>query len=114
MSIRAIVIVVGLVVAQLLLAVLLLGVFHSPTLHKLPVAVAGQGPLAGGLVTQHNTTPQRDGRAGGRRVAAGRPAGTLIPRADVRVACAPGGKVGTVIVASAASRVVGGVLPQIF
>src|ERR1044072_4350808 len=110
MSIRSIVIVVGLVVAQLLLAVLLLGVFHSPTLHKLPVAVAGQGPLAEGLVKQLNATPQLDVR----RVDSGKAARALIDQREIYGAYAPRAKVGTVIVASAASPVVAGVLPQIF
>jgi hypothetical protein len=110
MSVKSVVIVVGLIVAQVLLAVLLLGIFHSPTLHELPVAVAGQGPLAEGLAKQLDASPQLKVQ----QVDSGKAARALIDDREIYGAYAPRAKVGTVIVASAASPVVAGVLPQIF
>jgi len=110
MSVKSIVIVVGLIVAQVALAALLLGIFHSPTPHNLPVAVAGQGPLAEGLVKQLDATPE----LAVRRVDSGKDARALIDDREIYGAYAPRAKAGTVIVASAASPVVAGVLPQIF
>jgi hypothetical protein len=110
MSVKSIAIVVGLIVAQVLLAVLLLGIFHSPKPHELPVAVAGAGPMAEGLVKQLDASPALDVRL----VPTGAAARKLIDERKIYGAYAPRAKTGTVIVASAASPVVAGVLPQIF
>lgn len=110
MSVRSIVIVVGLVVAQVVLAVLLLGLFHSPKPHELPVAVVGQGPLAEGLAKQLDAAPE----LAVRRVDTGADARRLIDEREIYGAYAPRAKTSTVLVASAASPVVAGVLPQVF
>jgi hypothetical protein len=110
MSVKSIAIVVGLVVAQVALAALLLGIFHSPKPHELPVAVVGKGPLAEGLVKQLDATPELDVR----RVDTGKAARALIDEREIYGAYAPRAKTSTVLVASAASPVVAGVLPQVF
>lgn len=110
MSVKSVVIVVGLVVAQVLLAVLLLGIFHSPKPHELPVAVAGQGPLAEGIAKQLDAAPE----LAVRRVDSGTAARALIDDREIYGAYAPRAKGSTVLVAGAASPVVAQVLPQIF
>ena len=110
MSVKSIVIVVGLVVAQVLLAVLLLGIFHAPKPHDLPVAVAGRGPLVDGLVKQLDATPD----LAVRRVGSGKAARALIDEREIYGAYAPRAKVGRVLVARAASPVVASVLPKVF
>jgi hypothetical protein len=110
MSVKSITIVVGLVVAQLVLAVLLLGLFHSPKPHELPVAVVGQGPLAEGLTKQLDAAPE----LAVQRVDTGADARKLIDEREIYGAYAPRAKTSTVLVASAASLAVAGVLPQVF
>jgi hypothetical protein len=110
MSVKSITIVVGLIVAQVLLAVLLLGIFHSPKPHDLPIAVVGQGPLAEGLVKQLDATPE----LAVQRVDTGKDARALIDEREIYGAYAPRAKTSTVLVASAASPAVAGALPQVF
>lgn len=110
MSVRSITIVVGLVVAQVVLAVLMLGLFHSPKPHELPVAVVGQGPLAEGLTKQLDAAPE----LAVQRVDTGADARALIDKREIYGAYAPRAKTSTVLVASAASPAVAGALPQVF
>ncbi len=110
MSVRSIIIVVGIVVVQILLGSLLLGIFHSPKPHELPVAVVGQGPLAEGLTKQLDATPE----LAVQRVDTGKEARALIDQREIYGAYAPRAKTSTVLVASAASPVVAGVLPRVF
>ncbi len=110
MSVRSIIIVVGLVVVQVLLGALLLGLFHSPKPHELPVAIVGQGPLAEGLTKQLDAAPE----LAVQRVDTGKDARALIDRREIYGAYAPRAKSSTVLVASAASPAVAGALPQVF
>jgi hypothetical protein len=110
MSVKSISIVVGLVVSQVLLAVLMLGLFHSPKPHELPVAIVGQGPLVEGLVKQLDATPEIKAQ----QANSGADARALIDKRKIYGAYAPRAKTSTVLVASAASPVIAGVLPQVF
>jgi hypothetical protein len=110
MSVKSISIVVGLVVSQVLLAVLMLGLFHSPKPHELPVAIVGQGPLVQGLVKQLDATPEIKAQ----QANSGADARALIDKRKIYGAYAPRAKTSTVLVASAASPVIAGVLPQVF
>jgi hypothetical protein len=110
MSVKSISIVVGLVVSQVLLAVLMLGLFHSPKPHELPVAIVGQGPLVQGLVKQLDASPAIKAQ----QANTGADARALIDKRKIYGAYAPRAKTSTVLVASAASPVIAGVLPQVF
>jgi hypothetical protein len=102
--------VVGTIVGMLLLSIIVLNVYHSPQPHNLPVAVVGTGPVAAGLAKKLDATPQLAVRL----VANGPAARTLIEQRKIYGAFAPLTKTGVVLVASAASQPVAGVLPQIF
>jgi hypothetical protein len=102
--------VVGAVVGMLLLSMIVLSVYHSPKPHNLPVAVVGSGPVVEGLVKKLDATPQLAVRL----VADGPAARTLIEQRKIFGAFAPLRKTAVVLVASAASQPVVGVVEQIF
>jgi hypothetical protein len=102
--------VVGTIVGMVLLSIIVLNVYHSPVPHNLPVAIVGSGPLVDGLVTKLNASPE----LAVRQVADGAAARTLIEDRKIYGAFAPLKKTGLVLVASAASQPVAGVVPQIF
>lgn len=103
-------VIVGLFALQLVLVAILLGVFHSPMPHNLPVAVVGRGPMVDGLVKQLDATPA----LAVRRVDDSAQARALIQKREIYGAYAPLAKAGIVLVASAASVPVAGAVPAIF
>ena len=102
--------VVGMIVGMVLLTLIVLNVYHSPQPHNLPVAIVGTGPVVDGLVQKLDASPQ----LAVRRVDNGPAARTLIEDRKIYGAFAPLKKTGVVLVASAASQPVAGILPQIF
>jgi hypothetical protein len=102
--------VAGTIVGMLLLSIIVLNVYHSPVPHNLPVAIVGSGPVVDGLVQKLDASPQ----LAVREVANGPAARTLIEDRKIYGAYAPLKKSGVVLVASAASQPVAGILPQIF
>ncbi|HWH12572.1 MAG TPA: hypothetical protein VG165_15715 [Solirubrobacteraceae bacterium] len=102
--------VVGAIVGMLLLSMIVLNVYHSPMPHNLPVAIVGSGPVVAGLVKKLDASPQ----LAVRQVANGPAARILIEQRKIYGAYAPLKKTGEVLVASAASQPVAGVIPQIF
>jgi hypothetical protein len=102
--------VVGLIVAQCLLATLLLGLFHSPAPRDLPVAIVGSGPLVEGIAKQLAGT----GVFSTRVVPDGATARGLIDERKIYGAYAPRAAAGRLLIATAASQPVTGVLQQTF
>ncbi len=103
--------VVGVLVAvQVLLAWLLLGLFHSPTPRDVPVALVGTGPV----VAQLTAGLEKDGIFKVRAVDSGAAARKLIDERKIYGAYAPRAKTGRVLVASAASAPVAGLLQTAF
>lgn len=102
--------VIGLIVGQILLATLLLGLFHSPTPRDLPVAIVGQGPQVEGIAEQLAGT----GVFATRVVADGATARRLIEQREIYGAYAPRAASGLLLIATAASQPVTGVLAQTF
>lgn len=93
-----------------LLGWLLLGLFHSPVPHDVPIAVVGSGPAAKALSKALDADPTFAVTP----VATGHDARKLIQRRKIYGAYAPQAKVGRVIIASAASVPVAGLLQVAF
>jgi hypothetical protein len=110
MFVKPLAAVVGTIVGILLLSMCVLNVYHSPQPHNLPVAVVGNGPVVEGLAKKLDATPQLAVRL----VANGPQARTLIEQRKIYGAYAPLKKTAVVLVASAASQPIAGVIPQIF
>lgn len=107
---RAVALAVAFVVLQALLALILVGLFHAPRPHELPIAVVGSGPLADGVAGQLDASPAFAVTP----VASGAAARALIAEREVYGAYAPLRNSGRAIVASAASPLVASVLQQTF
>ena len=93
------VVVVVLAVVQVLLAWLLLDVFHANEPHDVPVALIGEGPAVGAV----KATLERDGAFEVTRAKSGRGARKLIGEREVYGAYAPLAGAGRILVAGAAS-----------
>ncbi len=107
---RAAAVLVAIVVLQALVALFLVGLFHAPRPHALPIAVVGSGPLVEGVAGQLDASPE----FAVTRAPSGAAARALIAEREVYGAYAPLRSSGRVIVASAASPTVAGILQRTF